>query len=945
MTRIPLSEHADNLHRLADSFDSKFWVQTTVLSRLMVVTAMMISNLLVVDHFPGDDVPSYDCEDMCQSTNSPLAVVQILLSSFTKWDSSHYLTIATDGKFKQDKHLAFYPLYPSIIRQTAMALWLFTSYVSWIFVLLLNLLSASPLRFVSQRYMAESITGFTIERDIFSPETPMDQTYCYVVVASILVSNVSFILSVWVLRQILLIITRERTFLSGIESIGHNDVGMKVDTASITQQNRKRAAKSVSLNASRSKIVDYALLSFICNPANVFFSSAYTESFYSLLTFTAVWLIELSSCELHDGNLRYRNLEALSDRDGREVATEDVAITPKISKTSHQFKYQKEAGHQSPLDSSPYGITHMNFSRTLHLYGDENGDEELGLLIPDYAKRSMYTVTAGIFFFLAASTRSNGLLNSVFTFLIVTKRIADNILSFESVCNSSADGTFCDAHKSSSEHAHMCRNKGTKIKGGIGDIGRVISSGLQRCVTSAILLCLLLSAVTPYYIANEYIRDLLCDKETSSMWSLQYTSSNRTQLAHASNTFTQIRNLESTVWNLRSTVYHVVKRAAPAAHFYQKSIGMISGSGLGAGSNRGAGTGAGSGSGQGIEIGTGIGKGIWSNLEEGSPIEKCCVSDFKYLTRKYSTGGSDFSTSPFSSSLPSFSPSPSPPPLLFPSPYLSFFHFSNYYSAVQRAYWNVGFLRYYKVKQIPNFLLASPIVCVSIFTLVTLSYRLYSFHSDNTKEGKNKTFKLLSSSYYRSLHNAMRLSFVCATSCVGRHLIHLLLVTLVGLLVAHVQITTRLICSSCPIIYIGFATLFSPSPSDIAQHDRYQKGGVEENEKRKRRRKKKKKKVEAVCCASLISVVAKVEEKSESKYTDRLISKRRKRRRTASIAITTMTSEDDKAEHSNSGMPYLSYIRNKLRRVREGAPYLVMSYLLLFNILGVLLHPNFYPWT
>jgi phosphatidylinositol glycan class V len=43
------------------------------------------------------------------------------------------------------------------------------------------------------------------------------------------------------------------------------------------------------------------------------------------------------------------------------------------------------------------------------------------------------------------------------------------------------------------------------------------------------------------------------------------------------------------------------------------------------------------------------------------------------------------------------------------------------YGYVQQHYWGNGFLRYYQVKQFPNFLLAAPMLMLSAFSAYTFA--------------------------------------------------------------------------------------------------------------------------------------------------------------------------------------------------------------------------------
>lgn len=100
-----------------------------------------------------------------------------------------------------------------------------------------------------------------------------------------------------------------------------------------------------------------------------------------------------------------------------------------------------------------------------------------------------------------------------------------------------------------------------------------------------------------------------------------------------------------------------------------------------------------------------------------------------------------------------------------------------FYSYIQSKYWNVGFLKYYQWQQIPNFLLAAPILFFMIgrcwdYTQIFLS-------------------SLLRSQIQIALRRYPLIPFA----------LHCLFLSVFALLFVHIQVTTRLICSATPLIY------------------------------------------------------------------------------------------------------------------------------------------------
>ncbi|XP_075408960.1 GPI alpha-1,6-mannosyltransferase 2 isoform X2 [Tenrec ecaudatus] len=111
------------------------------------------------------------------------------------------------------------------------------------------------------------------------------------------------------------------------------------------------------------------------------------------------------------------------------------------------------------------------------------------------------------------------------------------------------------------------------------------------------------------------------------------------------------------------------------------------------------------------------------------------------------------------------------------------------YSYIQDVYWNVGFLRYYELRQVPNFLLAAPmavLVAWATWTYVTsqpwLCLTLGLQRSKNDESLKKPEVGFLSPQVFV-------------------YLVHAAVLLLFGVLCMHVQVLTRFLGSSTPIVY------------------------------------------------------------------------------------------------------------------------------------------------
>ncbi|CAL8096166.1 unnamed protein product [Orchesella dallaii] len=116
------------------------------------------------------------------------------------------------------------------------------------------------------------------------------------------------------------------------------------------------------------------------------------------------------------------------------------------------------------------------------------------------------------------------------------------------------------------------------------------------------------------------------------------------------------------------------------------------------------------------------------------------------------------------------------------------------YSYVQKKYWNVGFMTYFQLKQVPNFILAAPVLTV----LGRLSWSTFKLAFNEMKS------KMTPSVVYECLQAA-----------------HGLFLTLFCFFFVHVQVSTRMIMSACPYLYLYLASSHEEEVEKFRNHKIY----------------------------------------------------------------------------------------------------------------------------
>jgi Mannosyltransferase (PIG-V) len=1038
----------------SDLFDSNNWFSAAILSRLTIVVLSVISNLIIRDHFPGEDVSAFEI-DIGGAPTLHLLLFQKALNSFAKWDSAYYLQIAKDGKYVIDQQLAFFPLYPFLIRLTAYTLHRMMSLYVHMQSRAMTLLAY----FLSSSYSSENMIAMKIRLGNVAEAIPENPSDVLIVISAVLISNVCFILSVGILRQILIKIVDENEFLMsfGGEMMTVEERRKEESSCSITgkcsvpdvRSSSKENGKIRSDSKRRSKLVDVAVLCYIFNPANIFFSTAYTESLYSFVTFAGIWLLSLS------------RPTPLNDMHSKQPDMHPNQPENQLSKDIHPV-------HGSDLH-------HHNDSSTEDIHSEKNKLQEKSHdqgLPYHWSVRAIFVIFAAYFFYLAASTRSNGLLNIIF---VAQYAVSECMKCF------SEDKILTDVHQIDPSLSNEMRDEGKeKKKNDVDDMkNRENKRGNGRIFRYLALVCVMLysgilvmACIIPYTVTSGHIRYLACGninsninrnrnsnrnsninmvrdreknkdrdrdgergsgrgrvvkmkEEASDIQNIKYEESS-TNSGISSTTIiganedivvnskvTKIENILHTFSTLFSEAIQFTSQANQI-YFRSKEMKSVSASDC---ANDVGGVDVicrccteGITNVLGREARTSVIRDEDKDMDSDSNVNNIIKKEFNveismnYEYRNHNTekneneyeginkNGENEDVGDRAEQMVNDKEMMPPLPPFFSS------NNCDMYSAIQRQYWNVGLFRYYQVKQVPNFLLAAPVILISGITVLLcilgiiegsarniLSLKrvrnvlpqssVRNFLSPNTDE---------ESSSWEYVKRIWRVCCSCVCCALSGHVVHLTAVTALGLLIAHVQISTRLLCSSCPIVYLGFAMLLtlpytSKSPSNLnptppltsnpnptpiftssststpasmctstSETERIENSIFtstssnsaeekiemsEENEKKEKKEKNKKKEKE--------EKKLKEEKENEVRNEEHLTNPN-----PLLDSKTVKTASKSSTEYMLNGFySFGCSLRDRLYGSSERTNTSVIMYILFYNFLGIVLHVNFYPWT
>ncbi|TXG68198.1 hypothetical protein EZV62_003133 [Acer yangbiense] len=163
------------------------------------------------------------------------------------------------------------------------------------------------------------------------------------------------------------------------------------------------------------------------------------------------------------------------------------------------------------------------------------------------------------------------------------------------------------------------------------------------------------------------------------------------------------------------------------------------------------------------------------------------------------------------------------------------------YNFIQSHYWQVGFLRYFQFKKLPNFLLASPILSLAICSITHYAKsqpkRFFSLGFQESNEGQDFTPVLSSSGtdpkssskkkgnenlrqrkpIYKggnpaelSVENRSHVNSGYLSTSVLPFILHLGFMTATAFFVMHVQVSTRFLSASPPLYWFASYLMISP---------------------------------------------------------------------------------------------------------------------------------------